>query len=161
MRHMYLRYLLHIFTCTFTHLVLGLLAKIKCSIGASQVAQFSSVTQLCPTFVTPCMDCSMPGFPVYYQLLEFIQTHVHWVGDAIPGGTVVKNLPVNAGDAKDVGLIPGIGNGNSLQYSCLNNSVDRGAWWPTGQGSQRVGHDWANCMHTHSTEGCPWMNRSF
>ena len=58
-----------------------------------------------------------------------------------PCGTVVKNLPANAGDARDVGLIPGVGNGNSLQYSCLNNSVDRGAWWPTVQGSQRAGHD--------------------
>ena len=47
-----------------------------------------------------------------------------------PGGAVVKNLPANAGDR---GLIPGsgrsagIGNGNPLQYSCLGNSMDRGA----------------------------------
>ena len=46
---------------------------------------------------------------------------------------VVKNLPANAGDIKDAGLIPGlgrfpgIGNGNSLQYYCLENSMDRGA----------------------------------
>ena len=45
-----------------------------------------------------------------------------------PGGTVVKNLPANAGEARDVGSIPGlgrstgIGNDNSLQYSCLENS---------------------------------------
>ena len=32
---------------------------------------------------TPCVDCSMQGFPVYHQLLEFTQTHVHWVSDAI------------------------------------------------------------------------------
>ena len=44
--------------------------------------QFSSVTQLCPTLCDP-MDSSMPGLPVYHQLLEFTQTHVHWVGDAI------------------------------------------------------------------------------
>ena len=47
---------------------------------------------------------------------------------------VVKNLPANAGDIRDMGLIPGSGrspgegNGNPLQYSCLENSVDRGAW---------------------------------
>ena len=47
---------------------------------------------------------------------------------------VVKNLPANAGDIRDIGLIPGSGrspgegNGNPLQYSCLENSVDRGAW---------------------------------
>ena len=38
--------------------------------------QFSSVTQLCPTLCNPT-DCSMPGFPVHHQLLEFTQTHVH------------------------------------------------------------------------------------
>ena len=44
--------------------------------------QFSSVAQLCPTLCDP-MDCNMPGFPVHHQLLELIQTHVHWVSDAI------------------------------------------------------------------------------
>ena len=54
-----------------------------------------------------------------------------------PGGAVVKNLPANAGDT---GLIPGLsrspgeGNGNSLQYSCLGNPMDRGAWWATVHG---------------------------
>ena len=49
-----------------------------------------------------------------------------------PGGPVVKNLPVNAGDARDEGFIPGSGrfpgggNGNPLQYSCLENSMDKG-----------------------------------
>ena len=50
-----------------------------------------------------------------------------------PGGKVVKNLPANAGDAGDIGSVPGLerfsgeGNGNPLQYSCLENSVDREA----------------------------------
>ena len=44
--------------------------------------QFSSVTQSCPTLCDP-MDCSMPGFPVYHQIPELAQTHVHWIGDAI------------------------------------------------------------------------------
>ena len=54
-----------------------------------------------------------------------------------PGGAVVKNLPANVGDTRDVGLIPGSGrspgegNGNPLQYSCLENSMDTGAWGPT------------------------------
>ena len=49
---------------------------------------------------------------------------------------VVKNLP-DVGDVKDVGLIPGLarspggGHGNPLQYSCLENPMDRGAWWAT------------------------------
>ena len=51
-----------------------------------------------------------------------------------PGGTVVKNPPANAGDTRDVSSItgqrryPGIVNGNPLQYSSLENSMDRGAW---------------------------------
>ena len=59
---------------------------------------------------------------------------------------VVKNLPANAGDIRDVdsslgwgdleeGMIhPGVGNGNPLQYSCLENPKDRGAWWATVHG---------------------------
>ena len=48
---------------------------------------------------------------------------------------MVKNLPINAGDAGDVGSIPGLrrspggGHGNPLQYSCLENPMDRGVWW--------------------------------
>ena len=51
--------------------------------------------------------------------------------------TVVKNLPISAGDARDVGLTPGSGrcpgveNGKPPQYSCLENPMDRGAWWAT------------------------------
>ena len=44
--------------------------------------QFSSVTQLCLTLCDP-MNCSTPGLPVHHQLLEFTQTHLHWVSDAI------------------------------------------------------------------------------
>ena len=53
---------------------------------------------------------------------------------------VVKNLPANAGDLRDAGLIPeqgrrwGEGNGNPLQYSCLENPLDREAWWATAHG---------------------------
>ena len=49
-----------------------------------------------------------------------------------PGGSVVKNQPANAGDVEltpGPGRSPGEGNGNSLQYSCLGNPMDRGAWW--------------------------------
>ena len=54
-----------------------------------------------------------------------------------PGGSVVKNLPANAGEATS---IPGLGrspreeNGNTLQYSCLEDSMDRGACWATVHG---------------------------
>ena len=55
---------------------------------------------------------------------------------------MVKNLAASVGDAGDKGLIPesgrspGIGNGNPLQYSCLENSMDRGNWW-----GRRAGYD--------------------
>jgi len=48
---------------------------------------------------------------------------------------VVKNLPANAGDIRDMGMIPGLerspggGHGDPLQYSCLENPMNRGAWW--------------------------------
>ena len=54
-----------------------------------------------------------------------------------PGGAVVRNPPANAGDIRDEGLIPGWGRSpggghrNPLQYSCLENPMDRGAWWAT------------------------------
>ena len=57
-----------------------------------------------------------------------------------PGGAMVKNLPANAGHTGDLGLIPGsgrsfgVGNGNSLQYFCLGNSMDRGVWQATVHG---------------------------
>ena len=60
---------------------------------------------------------------------------------------MVKNLPSNGGDTKDVGSIsglgksPGEGDGSPLQYSCLDNPLDRGAWQATLQGSQRVRHN--------------------
>ena len=45
--------------------------------------QFSSVAQSCPTFCDP-MDCRMAGLPIHRQLPEFTQTHIHWVGAALP-----------------------------------------------------------------------------
>ena len=64
-----------------------------------------------------------------------------------PGGSAVKNPPANAGDARDADLIPGSGrspgegNGNPLQDSWLENSMDRKAWWTQSVGVQRVGQD--------------------
>ena len=60
-----------------------------------------------------------------------------------PGGKAVENPPGNAGDAGDVGSVPGSGrapgggNGNLLQYSCLEKSMDRGAWLATVHGDSK------------------------
>ena len=62
---------------------------------------------------------------------------------SVTGGSVVKNLPAIAGDAGLIpgsGTSPGEGNGSSLQYSCLGNPMDRGAWQATVHGVSRVGH---------------------
>ena len=69
-----------------------------------------------------------------YPFLSFYLKFSKLTIRGFPGGTVVKNLPANAGDTRDVGLIPGSGispgegNGKPLQYSCLGNPMHRGAW---------------------------------
>ena len=56
---------------------------------------------------------------------------------------MVKNLPANAGEARDSGSVPGSGkyptekNGNAVQYSCLENPMDRGAWWAKVHGVKK------------------------
>ena len=70
---------------------------------------------------------------------------------------MIKNLVANAGDAEDGGSIPGLRrtpggrNYNPLQYSYLENPMNRGAFVLFSIGLQRVGHDWLHthtCMHT-------------
>ena len=61
---------------------------------------------------------------------------------------MVKNLPNNAGDAiPGSGRSPGEGNSNPLQYCCLKNSMDRGAWWATVHGAAK---SWTGLSKEHS-----------
>ena len=96
------------------------------------------------------MDCSSPGSSVHGDSLgknTGVGYHTQYVLNlkvlstgASQVAQVVKNLPAHAGAAGETGLIPGSGrspgggNGNSLQYSCLENPMDRGAWWATVHG---------------------------
>ena len=70
--------------------------------------------------------------------LNFLGYVIYILG--FPGGEVVKNMPANAGGTGNGGSVPGSGrypgegNGNPLQYSCLENPMDRGAWWATVHG---------------------------
>ena len=75
-------------------------------------------------------SCEQSSFYYPIYILPLCRT-------VFPGGSVVKDPPANAGDASlipELGRSPGEGNGNPLQYSCLENSVDRGAWWATVHG---------------------------
>ena len=83
-----------------------------------------------PNGYTLMSHCGFNLCPIFYCVIcLFVRVYLE--------AQLVKYLPANAGDTRDVGLIPGSGrspgggNGNPLQYSCLENSVDRGAWWAT------------------------------
>ena len=85
---------------------------------------------------------------------------LHTLHLAFQVALVVKNTPANAGGIRDEGSVPelgrspGGGHGNPLQYSCLENPVDRGNWWTT---VQRVAQCWTRLkplsrQHAHSTQ---------
>ena len=79
---------------------------------------------------------------------------------SLEGALVVKNPSVREGDIRDVGSVPGLGrspgegNGDPLQYSCLENPMDRGAWWAM---VHRVAKSWTQLkqlsMHSHEQAG--------
>ena len=80
---------------------------------------------------TPCPCCLRAGFKF---TLFFLTSYSSW---GFPGVSMVKNLPVNAGDTGSIpglGRSPGGGHGNPLQYAYPENSIDRGAWWATVHG---------------------------
>ena len=77
-----------------------------------------------------------------------------------PGSSVVKNPLASSGDARDTGSIPGSGrsppvvNGKLLQFSCLKNSMDRGAWQATAQKVEKCRTRLSGCVHTHAVYVC-------
>ena len=89
---------------------------------------------ICQAFV-PRMDSDEKKLLILIEIVGF------------PGGTAVKNLLANAGDLRDLGVIPGWrrspggGHGNPLQYSCLENPTDRGTLWVTVHGVTKCQHD--------------------
>ena len=91
----------------------GILKKKSCEREATKQCsvQFRSFAQLCPTLCEP-MNCSTPGLPVHHQLLEFTQTHVHPVSDAIqPSHPLSSPSPPAPSPAQHQGLFQSV---NSL-----------------------------------------------
>ena len=89
-------------------------------------------------FTPPCSLC-LNALSVF---LHLTLTHLPYQG--FPGSSEVKASACNVGDPGSIpglGRSPGEGNGNPLQYSCLENPMDGGAWWLQSTGSQGVGHD--------------------
>ena len=82
----------------------------------------------------------------------------------LPGGMVVKSLPASVGGVRDTGSIPGSGrfpeggNGHPLQYSCLENSTDRGAWWAAIHGVTKSSTQLSTHTHTSTFPGHPYWS---
>ena len=106
----------------------------------------SEVTQLCLTLSDP-MDCSLPGSSVHgifqarvleWVAIAFSAWHVNYLLSwSFSCGSDGKESACNVGDSGSIpalGRSPGEGNGNTLEYSCLENPMDRGAWQATVHG---------------------------
>ena len=125
-----------------TNYILGQITSSKkrvlCDLTLPRMVQFSSVTQSCPTVCDP-MDCSTPGFPVHHQLPELVQTHVHWVGDAIQSSYPLSspsppafNLSQQSGSFKIIQFFVSGGKriGVSASASVLPMNIQY--WFPLG-----------------------------
>ena len=86
-----------------------------------------------PYSTNACLTCDLHVLHTYSRpqliIVLAINQNISILG--FPGDTVIKNLLASA---RDVGSIPGLGNGNPLQYSCLQNSMDRRVWQVTVHG---------------------------
>ena len=98
-----------------------------------------------------------PGWHLCGGHVVSVIWHVSGSGSSFLGGSVVKNPHVNTGDARDIGLIPGLGrssgegNGNSLQYSCLEIPWTEEPGRLQSMGSQRVRPHWLTKQHQKQT----------
>ena len=100
------------------------------------------------------LSCQTEVVVIYNETVE----SVDWTRVVL----AVKSLPASVGDAREVSSIPGSGrspedgNGNPLQYSCLENFMDRGAWWAIVHGVEKSWAWQSDWTHTH-TEWCLWQ----
>ena len=90
---------------------------------------------------------------------SFLSAILHMASQMAP---VVKNFPAKAGDTSlisGLGRSPGVGNGNPLQYSCMGNSLDRGAWWATVYGvtKKQIWLSMHTCTYVNVTLSVLWF----
>ena len=108
--------------------------------GLAQIQHVDLLWSKCAEIIYTLLHLKIPA--ISYKDVDF------W-SPGFRGGSVVKNPPANAGDTvliRGLGRFPG-GNGNTLQYSCLENPMDGGAWWATVCG---VAKGWTQLnTHTH------------
>ena len=114
-----------------------------------QFLNFMIITKSKGGFLNTISKCQMCYVSMSLWVKAYIYTYIHMHIDrqidrqryryieGFPGGSVVKNLPTNSGDECSVPILgrsSGEGNGNPLQYSCLDNSMDKGGWQATSHG---------------------------
>ena len=136
-------------------------------ISFTWVSSFFSETESSNSlsFKQICLEYYLLGWPkssfgvFFYHLMEnsnYLFGQSYTCNRALQVVLVVKNLPANAIDGRDVGSIPGSGRSpggghdNPVQYSCLESPVDREAGRLQSIKSQRVGHDWSDLAHIHA-----------
>ena len=101
-----------------------------------------------------CFEASLSSFPLQF-MSEMLHCFCAMDYPDFPSDSLEKNLPANSRDARDTGSIPVLGrslvieNGNPLQYSCMENFMDRGAWQAIVCGVAKVRHKWV------SEHACP------
>ena len=117
------------------------------------------IRQLCPNILHLCASVSSSlkwgDDPLYISFRLFVRKYKQkcwslckYMG--FPGGAAVKNLTANAGDPSSIpesGRSPGRGNSYPLQYSCLDNPMDRGAWRARVHGVTKSRTQLSNCTH--------------
>ena len=109
----------------------------------------------CSNSELPCLLCGNPSqrLTAVSSFSFIFLTYIN--GLRVSGGPDGKESTCNA---RDLGSIPGLGrspgegNSNPFQYSCLENSIDRGVWQARSMGSKRIGHDWATTATSKSMD---------
>ena len=147
---------------TFAYLLTFLHEMSMGSVGGWESPKLLLIWALTGFLVKSFHDCSVTQAILFFTFggKQLSLQHVYWTYFAyiyqrgFPVGASSKNPPANAGDMRcnlipGSGGSPGEGQGNLLQYSCLENPMDRGAWWSALHRSKRVEHNWSDLTYMY------------